>query len=208
MSTAAVRERPMIFSAESVRAILAGTKTQTRRVVKPQPPCRCIYVINGANSHALCRADYDPNWWVPPKWNSKDHRLPCPHGVPGDRLWVKEAWTMAILAGSSIHSDLMIHYKADGQAVPRWKSPLFMSRDASRITLEITDVRVERLQEITESDVTAEGATWNSGPLRCGHTNHVSAYKSLWDSLNAKRGHGWDVNPWVWAIGFKRLEAT
>lgn len=85
-----MKERGMIFNAEMVKAILEGRKTQTRRPIKPQPPCDCEYVINGAGSHAICRSIENNNLFVPPTAKSKDHRLKSPHGRVGDRIWVKE----------------------------------------------------------------------------------------------------------------------
>src|ERR1041385_4565813 len=97
MSTT-TKARPIIMSAHSVRAILAGKKTQTRRVIKPQPPCRCYYEVNGAGTHALCLFEdvTQPGGlgFCPPTGTSKDHRLPCPYGVPGDVLWVKENFAL------------------------------------------------------------------------------------------------------------------
>ena len=196
-----MKERGIIFSAPMVRAILENRKTMTRRVVKPQPPHSCIYTINGNYSHALCLG---PNGeFVPPTARSIDHRLPCPYGVPGDRLFVKERamraelldMNAALLKRPSIH-------------MPRW---------ASRITLEITAVRVERLQDINTDDAKAEGLrpiigctgtinAWQSPAVDRGRALAVDAFADLWDSINAKRGFGWDANPWVWVVSFRRIK--
>lgn len=145
-------ERPIIFNGEEVRAILRGEKTQTRRPVKPQPATGCIYSINGAHNAALhltdagCQVRY-----IPPTGRSKDHLLPCPFGQPGDRLWVRETFAE--------HPQFKIAYRADGEEPrdgdgfiwqPRWLPPIYMPRRLSRIILEITDVRMEQLQDITE----------------------------------------------------------
>lgn len=162
----------------------------------------------------------------------------CPYGVPGDRLWVRETWGIGRLAGRLI--DPCLNYRADGALLPLvgncspdtwsivgsqhevngtdllkvregWIPAIHMPRWASRITLEITDVRVERVQEISEKDAEAEGVT-----LDCpvGHIQsyqkspYVYSFAQLWDSINAKRGHGWDTNPWVWALSFNKAVRT
>lgn len=177
------RERPILFSGPMVRAILAGTKTQTRRVVKVEPG----------------KLDVGEN-------------PACPYGVPGgSRLWVRETWyddnaTRDAEPIPTSHDDF-IHYRADGEAHDqfeeldgflRWRPSIFMPRWASRITLEVTEVRVERLQEITEADAWAEG-------IAAHVVRPIHDYAALWDSLNAKRGFGWDTNPWVWVVSFRRL---
>lgn len=170
------RERPIPFSAPMVRALLDGSKTQTRRIVKPQPAFGCHYVINGARTAALHLSDVPGRECVPPTARSKDHRLPCPYGVVGDRLWVRETWAawtwgdcftgecdeitcapseMQERYGASREN---VEYFADGIAAPdRWRPSIHMPRWASRITLEITDVRVQRVQDISEEDARAEG---------------------------------------------------
>ena len=218
-----MKERPIIFSAPMVRAILDGRKTQTRQVVKPQPPHSCRYVMNGAASHALCFGPNDE--CVPPTGTSIDHRLPCPYGVPGDRLWVRETWNTLPLRhvfyreGGEMHKDW------------KWRSPIHMPRWASRITLEITAVRVERLNEISAKDAVREGvglpdecdheiecsdprngATWtdleSNAAGGCPWSSCHCArdcFRELWDRINGKR-HPWSSNPWVWVLEFKRLE--
>ena len=212
--TTTTRERPIIFSAPMIRAILAGRKMQTRRVVKPQPDwIRPAVGLDGV-AHGYCGS-------------GPTGGIRCPYGVPGDRLWVKEAFVIGYPAedGYLITTDAdgndideQVWYRAtepeftwlddDGGMTGKvpWKSPLFMPRWASRITLEITEVRVERVQSISEADVRAEGIEWNEGPFRVGHTNHISAFKSSWDKLNGPRGFPWESNPWVWVLSFRRIE--
>lgn len=180
------KEHPIIFSGPAVQAILDGRKTMTRRVVKA------------------------------PKWGDAEHAgvdYPCPYGQPGDRLWVREAWSVS--ANGPI-------YKTDRDGTVRiaWKPSIHTPRWASRITLEITAVRVERVQDITARDVEAEGIDVVSKlpvflcspkkPTReklggLADTIARGLYQPLWDSLNAKRGYGWNSNPWVWVISFKRV---
>jgi hypothetical protein len=178
----AVRERPILFSGEMVRAILDGRKTQTRRVVKPQPTSR------------------------------------CPYGAVGDHLWVRETWFGNRPGGPSAEAELFRYRATDrdflvnGRSV--WRSGIIMPRKASRLSLEITNVRVERLQAIGEDDAYDEGCEGHGGEPRIDGegewarryiTTSREQYRALWDSLNAKRGHAWDVNPWVWVIEFQRL---
>ena len=211
-----MKERPILFSGEMVQAILDGRKTQTRRVVKPQPPADC-QAWSGWIICSTCSKDVEKAAWqdIPGCMPGKSHRVRCPYGQPGDRLWVKESWAVRKeydkLSGSKLPKAgrEKIFYMADGQK-PEWagrtRSSRFMPRWASRIELEITDVRVERVQDISEDDAIKEGITydaasscWYDGP------QYVLAYANLWDSINAKRDHSWESNSWVWAIEFRRI---
>ena len=183
-----MKERPIIFSTEMVRAILEGRKTQTRRVIKPQPQSAML------DFHKVNFAKY------------------CPYGQVGDRLWVKETWwdDCALREKEGYKQDDYLYYRADGEAIEqfecaygfKWRSPLFMPRWASRIILEITGLRVEQLQDITEEDAVTEGLPSRE---QTGFDTARYRYHILWDSLNAKRGYAWDSNPWVWVMEFKRL---
>jgi len=179
-----VDERQIIFSGEMVRAILEGRKTQTRRVIKPQP--------------------IDKLWMAV-----------CPYGERGWRLWVRESWRPADL-GRVPGERQPIQYRADEATLERhyhvapaayfpgeakWRPSIHMPRWASRITLEVVAVRVERVQDIREDDAFAEGicgGDWLGDP--------VGEFAKLWDTLNQSRGFGWSVNPWVWVIEFKRVQ--
>jgi hypothetical protein len=196
-------ERPIIFSAQMVRALLAGTKTMTRRVVKPQPP---------------------DAWAVPPvtvfdgRWTSNGcvSELRCPYGQRGDRLWVRETWCdpcgdqqpvyRANLADSKIADAAQINRIARGIVAARpWRSSRYMPRWASRITLEITDVRVERLQHISEVDAWAEGVLPPGHSVTRYEGEGIDLYRCLWDSLHAVIGETWGHNPWVWCLTFRRI---
>jgi len=203
------KERPIIFSAEMVRAILEGRKTQTRRPIKPQPP-------EGYKDPFYKRDEQ--RWFfrgITPVvvWPIKGLKAP---GRPGDRLWIKETWR------NNGRCENGIQYKAD---MPEeivsgfmWKSPIYMPRWASRITLEIMDIRVERIQDITEKDFFAEGSyfyekepgfsAWHIGSFSSlvNENTWKNAFAQLWDSFGIKKGFGWDMNPWVWVIKFKKLE--
>lgn len=196
------KERPIIFSSKMVKAILDNRKTQTRRVVKPQPGSdkeRAHNFDNGAWGF-FQRGFSDGVWALEGKgWF-------CPYGKPGDRLWVREAFCF----GDDFNGHEAIYFRADnpgGEYV--WKPSIFMSRSLSRITLEITGVRVERMQEISESDAQAEGINLNgfrSGFDGIAGREHRIEFARLWDSINGKK-HPWASNPFVWVIEFKRVGA-
>jgi hypothetical protein len=183
-----VSEKPIIFSGPMVRAILRGEKTQTRRVVKPQPS-------SGVR--------YSP--FVPSGIEDGHGRELRPRYFVGDTLWVRETW--------AARPDLpgLIEYKANHQPPceypfghiydeeTRWRLSMFMPRSVSRITLEVTGVRVQRVQEISEEDARAEGME---------SCTAYDQYRALWDLLNTKRGYGWAWNPWVWAITFRLVEVS
>lgn len=183
-----MKERPILFSAPMVRALLAGTKTQTRRVMKPQPTH-----MNPAGIPRLAHL-------VGPS-----SAISCPYGQPGDRLWVRE--TFAKIDGQTqpwIETDYRASYThgdrlGDTLGIKkRWTPAIHMPRAASRITLEVTGVRVERLQDISEADARAEGA---AAPP---HLSYRDGYAWLWDSINGPGA--WDLNPYVWCISFRVLE--
>lgn len=216
-------ERPILFSGAMVRAVRGGRKTQTRRVVKPQPAYGCRYEMNGAGTHALhlsggITGTDDPLIFVPPTPKSADHRLACPYGVRGDRLWVRETWAPSDGGPSYYAADYEDVCKELGVESWRWRPSIFMPRGASRTTLGVTGVRVERLQAISAGDILREGAV-----LRPHHDEllgkcPVSAFdgrmytdlRSLWvagwDSINGKRpGCSWAENPWVWVVEFEQI---
>lgn len=220
-----MKERPLIFSGPMVQAMLDGKKTQTRRIIKPQP--------HDDPSSSMPWVDDGP---TPSGVGRCGHSLTtseCPYGQPGDRLWVRETW--AENPGKMHHDDPKVVYKTDFDGFystlepwGKWKPSIHMPRWASRITLEITNIRVERLQDISIADVLEEG-------LRCPdcgytridaqrHADHaicinrwlqesktktvgehaaVSAYRDLWDSIKRKHRCSWAENPWVWVIEFE-----
>lgn len=192
-----MKEKPILFSGPMVRAILDGHKTQTRRVVNPQPaPCWSIEpveIVNGNWSSRGCRSD-----------------LKCPYETRG-LLWVRETWGWI---GDHHHKDhRSIYWKADRDdwmKTRKWRPSIFMPRWACRLTLEIASVRVERLQSMTFNDWVADfcpSSVERESALETfvGDANRRRMAKDFWDSINAKRGFGWDKNPWVWVISFKRV---
>lgn len=203
--TQTAKERPIIFSAEMVRAILAGRKTQTRRVVKPQP-------VHDDKAWACYfeRPNLDGRYG-PPSWGMNEHPgsdmlLYCPYGSVGDALWVRETWQQIVSVGRGQWSTCnlvgpmrgsRIVYAADcDEEPPCWKSPIIMPRWASRITLEITGLRIERLNAISLADVAAEGV---GGVGRLARV----AFAQRWDAINGKK-HPWSSDPWVWVVEFAR----
>jgi hypothetical protein len=206
-----MNEHPILFSGEMVRAILSGTKLQTRRVVKPQP----IITAHGLEWNAGGQVGY-----VFPEKNIINY---CPYGIAGARLWVRETWCpMAINIPKVLIGYKEGFEKADSKEIildkekdieiatrflnkEKWCPSIFMSRWASRITQEITGIRIERLQAITEEEAKAEGVdkmalddlgnTWKT---------YKRGYQALWDKINGKK-YPWKNNPFVWVILFKRI---
>lgn len=227
------RERPVLFSAPMVRALLSGTKTQTRRVVKPQPGDEDGDLLCGLyHPTIIVRGDEEPGPATFGAYTSDGRwAAPCPYGQPGDRLWVRESWSRDC-------DPHWVMYRADGSAqrrsggelfdacaaeelnpLARWKPSIHMRREDSRITLEVTEVRVERLQAISEADAIAEGIEQSppehreAGPLQFhvrdanGSANFrtaVEAYEYLWESINGPSS--WEANPWVWVVAFRRVD--
>jgi hypothetical protein len=205
-------ERPILFSAAMVRALLAGTKTQTRRAMKPQPePDCCSGVLSSwaldANGE---RAGFAA--WFLDDVGQHDGAVMSPYGGPGDRLYVRESFSgprhQERHPPREWHSTDPIHYWADGNPahgdLTKPRPGIHMPRWASRITLEITEVRVERLQQISEQDATEEGAPGGHGAIPgYGYSaTPLEHYRWLWESIN---GIGsWDANQFVWAISVKR----
>ncbi|MBG5838783.1 hypothetical protein I5G21_03075 [Pseudomonas aeruginosa] len=211
MSAETPRERPILFNDQMVRAILEGRKTVTRRVVKPQPDFLGSMV--------------DPSTPFKTLDAGLHARITCPYGEPGDRLWVREAWTIDLLAAYSTEkgydSEYELRYRTDdasreihvapGEPDPYlalydslrgdWRPSIHMPRWASRILLEITAVRVERLQDITPNQCIAEGA-WREKDKELGRGQEaIAAFADLWRST----GGDWDANPWVWVVEFRRV---
>ena len=205
-------EKPILFSGEMVRAILDGRKTQTRRVIKPQPE-RVGEGWMYAGQYFADDAQMQDYLFHEVYGNGK-----CPYGGvygdgTGDLLWVRETfahkdeWTKP-----AYRADWKTPDKAIETMGAKWRPSIHMPRWASRLTLRVVDVRVERVQEISEEDARAEGvnlATWELHHRRDDSISlsiaAIEEFKQLWDSINAKRGHSWDSNPWVWVVEFKMV---
>lgn len=242
-----MKTRPIIFNSDMIRAILENRKSATRRVIKHAGNLIHIdkLLCDWSLSEKPHQWDGQENIWrwgnrKRPEigdwiWKLQDAvddtvTLPikCPYGKIGDRLWCKETWTKFL----ENHRPPDYAYKADmkngvsercrqdfiNAGYPyQWKSSIFMSRIASRITLEITDIRVERVQNISQDDIMAEELWSASAEFRekaCIWRDSAEVLKEvreecfadLWDSINAKRGYSWESNPWTWVIIFKRIK--
>ena len=203
-----MKERPLIFDAESVRAISRGEKTQTRRVMKLQP-------IHG-DMPEIVKERY--KGCVVAAWQGESEfdgfECHCLQGQPGDRLWVRE--TYAIGAWGPDHDpEPETRYRAHNDRLPscakRWRSPIHMPRRLSRLTLRIEDIRIETIQQIKFKDILREGVGYiDEQKMRASFTG--AAYqrewlKSRWDGINTKRGFPFESNPWVWVIEFRVVKA-
>lgn len=228
-----MRERPILFSGEMVRAILEGRKSMTRRVVRfPKhtytPDTDWVKSVH---------QDGNGNWIA---WSTDQTGLDeftkraypngegfeCPYGQSGDHLWVRETWgAVSKNEDPAPLKECKIEYRADLPAdctdypggwpaeeargydeAPKWRPSIHMPRWASRIMLEVMGVQVEHVQDISALDVIGEGFPFhpNSMVVKDCPDWARAAFKGLWDSLNAKRGYGWDINPFVWVITFRR----
>lgn len=204
-----MKARPIPFSAPMVRALLAGSKTQTRRAVKFKP------------WHQIEERDDGSPWpWMWDGERDADHWLPCPYGAAGDRLWVRESFRLCAEADATPPRDTdaayRVWYEADAPHQPgfgKLRPGMFMPRWASRLVLTLESVRVERLNDISEADALAEGVTpkWEpgcSGRLMEAFSGFsfrpgASAYADLWEQINGPGS--WSANPWVWVVSFRRL---
>jgi len=193
----AVRERPILFSGPMVRAILEDRKTQTRRVMPPlKHPDWTGYMMAREGYAIECGPDYP---------DDEQDKVRCPYGVAGDRLWVRETLRPS-QSGIVTYGEDGCPAWRQGESVswpwsktPKVRTAIFMPRWASRILLEIVEVQVQRLQEVSARDCVAEGRSL-SGSIKDGNCY----FPTTWDAINGKR-HSWASNPWVWAITFKRL---
>lgn len=210
-----MKERPILFSAPMVRALLDGSKTQTRRIVKKH-----------RSDDAFCLVDHGDGWWPhrsndgeTPNVDGMEYPFACPYGQPRDRLYVRETWRDDYLRHEDPAHDSHIGYlyradldEKDDKTNP-WKPSIHMPKAASRIQLEIESVRVERLNDCSEADAIAEGCAINNngyywgGPHPESGTKQMAtarkAYRDLWESING--AGSWAANPWVWVVEFKRV---
>jgi hypothetical protein len=201
--------RPILFSTPMVQAILEGRKTQTRRVIKDK-----VF-------QSFVDAGFTDGFILHPENNIIDR---CPYGKPGDTLWVRETWQLLPSGFDEIPPEMNYIYKATDKLsdeCTRWRPSIFMPREAARLFLTVKNIRVERLQDITEEDATKEGIRgWTKDTKlykycvgEVGENGNVwrdmprtarEAFESLWDGINKGRGYGWDTNPWVWVVEFEK----
>lgn len=225
----AMIERPILFSAPMVRAILEGRKTQTRRVVKlPITATKDL----GDEEYDGPQQFFVENGKIrtPLRYGSRE--VLSPHGGPGDRLWVREAWATLSFAPYGAHEIAELAYRADDARHHRhvtltqeqfdpyigrrfrsgWRPSIHMPRWASRLTLDVLSVRVERLQDISEEDAKAEGVEPEDVPpgfldsRNLDPTTYRGAFAALWSVINGPES--WDLNPWVWVVEFKRAQSA
>lgn len=216
--------KPILFNTNMVRAILDGRKTETRRVINPQPSGKApMYCYAGSSRKYVGRwNDMSGQWWTPPFHT-------------GDVLYVRETFRERYASSYSYDEPLddwtEYEYMAGGDTIARgvthdtyittrsdwskWKPSVHMPKEAARIFLRVTDVRVERLHEITDAGAKAEGANYadgkNVGWEEKIQRSAIERFAEIWDSTVKKPYHpryGWDANPWVWVISFARTEAT
>lgn len=224
MPETAIRERPILFSGPMVRAILSGVKTMTRRAMKPQPPKWCTEF--GFTAFTPPGSISGRGYWkgVPGEEGPGEKFFRCPYGARlqklcGSRLWVREAWSPWADEETrlAVRDERPCVYRADYRDGAlsvemggdyKWRPSIHMPRSASRLTLEITAVRVERIQDITLGDCHAEGFPY--GPddkgAYLGSDRRLPLFRAAWDAMNGKRGFGWNENPWVWVLEFKMIE--
>lgn len=213
-----MREHPIIFSGTMMHAILVGKKTMTRRVIG-------LYTMEERDASAYRPLEGDWSFYSSTKPGIATIHRKCPYGRVGDRLWVRESFALLKVAPDIFDTPIKtitqtveggrveIRYAATSRTEEKWRPSIHMPRWASRIILEITDIRVERLQEMSQADCAREGiggvsfddVVKNGCPAQWGNIIKKQ-FQEFWDSINAKRGFGWSVNPLVWVIEFKKVK--
>jgi hypothetical protein len=220
-----MKERPILFSGPMVRAILDGRKTQTRRAMKPQPGNNDRYRWAGSVKGDVFQWGHAPK--NDPYNYFQENEIKCPYGATGDRLWVKETfyawgtWEQYYDGNKKRwrfldHTDSKHPVKypategnrfyqgpANGGDDYHCRPSIFMKRKYSRIALEVTGVRVKRVQDISEDDAQKEGVTPSIVGKNLDGLKYRSGFQTLWDSINEKRGYGWNSNPFVWVVEFR-----
>ena len=217
-------EKPILFNTDMVKAILDGRKTQTRRPIKPKPPCALKMMKEGYHAgewHLYCDSPM-----IDPTINSPWGAQYLPPFQPGDILWVRETWKQATTGTAGPGLIDLILYKADGpqdttgmMVEDRWHPSIHMRRIDARLFLRVKDVRVERLQDMTTADAEKEGAETDDWLDMCEeagvvglHTWSLREYFGyhIWDrTINGEKNmnrYSWNANPWVWVIEFERME--
>lgn len=221
--------KPILFNTEMVRAILDGRKTCTRRLVKPQPDEKHTYPLGFVTDSTEKKEVGNFGFGINEYGVSIQYAKPPYRYAPGDILYVRETWcALPVNEAGHMRGHCVYYYRADGELRPegwrgKWHPSIHMLKEAARIWLKVTDVRVERLQEITEKQACMEGTDpwdevcyenngWHptfSDPDSGGDPNMVDGFHKLWNSTIKKSDldrYGWDANPWVWVIEFERCE--
>lgn len=209
------KERPILFNTEMVRAIMEGRKTQTRRIIKPQPiDLEDVSWATSSNEPVYIGVGKEQ---ANIQCNILQKVIKSPKGTIGDLLWVRETFARLPFINQGVN----YVYKANPQDLStKWKPSIHMPKHAARIWLKVTGVAVERLQDISEKDAQAEGIEEiHPAPFLIRWKNYcdesadllnepVDSFRSLWQSINEKRGFGWDANPWVWVYTFEIVSTT
>lgn len=200
------KEHPILFSTPMVQALIAGRKTQTRRIVNPQPDDSGLW-NDDTNPRSLQSDLKGWNGTVDATGESKEFK--CRYGQPGDLLWVRESSAITYSTGPS--RKRTVWYKADNGEIPnnvsfKWKRSIHMPKGAARIWLKVFNVKVQRLQDISEADAIAEGAQPCTLHSQTGNYTHKYGFQKLWEKINGVES--WQANPWVWVIEFKVLSTT
>lgn len=226
MSFRARVEMPILFRPELVAEILAGRKVQTRRVVRIPTARLCAKDCKGASGKVWMDSGLGGGQYLKVEClDGTAQRVRCPYGSVGDRLWVRETWRpwedpktcidgIIFKADESFHKIRNTKEAADRwldargeKSMKVWRPSIFMPRWACRLELEMTEIRVQRLQDTTPGDAAREGIkirAWIPSTMTSAQEN-LRAFREGWDRINKDRGFGWDANPWVWAITFKRV---
>lgn len=230
-------EKPILFSTEMVRAILEGRKTQTRRIIKwPKTPDWHDWDYEPNRLEGKTRKDFWPHFRHVSADKDKYGAVKCPYGSVEDQLWIREKWNYFNNVGDCgigceygcKHGKYVYAATGDWDNDTKWKPSIHMPKNACRLRLAVTDIRVERLDEISAEDAIAEGfakvtkdggRTWKYGiPEKDGYpgpagwvwqeweVDPVKAYKKLWESINGEES--WNGNPWVWVVEFSKVEVS
>ena len=206
-----MKETGITYISDMARKVRRGEKTQTRRIIKPQPP---IFLSAPPNEPWNI---YDDIWTFAPQSLPRVARttdtIRCPYGKPGDMLYLKEPFCFDAAEDEFTPKEMLsrggpLFYLLDGtkpEGFGRTRSARFMPKDLARIWLRILDIRIQQLQNISEEDAKAEGAEMEI-VLPGDRGSYVAGFMMLWDSINYKLGHEWDLNEWVWRIEFERIE--
>ena len=221
--------KPILFNTEMVRAILDGRKSCTRRLVKPQPDEKQKFPL-GFGTDSTEKKEVGCFGFGTNECGGSIQYVKPPYGyAPGDILYVRETWcALPVNEAGHMRGHCVYYYRADGDLRPegwrgKWRPSIHMPKEAARIWLKVTDVSVERLQDITEEQACMEGTDpwdevcyenngWHptfSDPDSGGDPNMVDGFHKLWNSTIKKSDldrYGWDANPWVWVIEFERCE--
>ncbi len=203
-----MKEHPILMSGSMVRAILEDRKTHTRRVVR----WPSHIADKGAQPTSIPYQGQGYQDTRPPSVSDVWAYCHCPYRQ-GGRLWLRETWRYDDFDSANViyRADIPQDALDQARGIIKWRPSIYMPRWASRIMLEVTEIRVERVQEITEEDALAEGCRSTArmiyegmgGPVDYEGKFAVDAFAELWDGLNENRGYGWEANPWTWVIGFK-----